>query len=120
MVDLNSMLVISLAALAFFSFCCLIVVVPIALQLSRTLSSAQHLLDTINDDFEPAVKEIKQSVSSVRKAVQSGSETVKYSLGDASVLVVSSAYGVLAGIKEYVTGYKNTENGYNNNHKERS
>ena len=114
MINLNSILVLSLATLAFISFCLLLVIIPIALQLSRTLNSTQHLLDTINDDFEPTVKEIKQSVDGVRNVIQKSTTSVKSGINNTSILLVSSAYGVLAAVKEYLSSYKINETSYNN------
>ena len=102
MLDLNLVVVISLALLAFFSFCFFFVFIPVALQLSRTLSSVQNLTDTINDDFEPTVKEIRQSIDGVKRGASK-----------ASILVTSTAYGVFTGIKEYLSSYKTSEKSYN-------
>lgn len=112
MPDLNLVLVISLAVLAFFSFCFFVLMVPIAIQLSRTLNSAQCLLDTINE-FEGDVKDIKQNISKVRNVVSKSTELVKSNLQDVSVAVVSSVHGVLTGIKDYFSNYKSNESGYN-------
>ena len=117
MFDLNHILVISLAVLAFFSFCFFIIVVPIALQLSRTLNSAQHLLDTINDDLEPTINEIKESISGVKTVVQKSTTKVKSGIHNANVLIMSSVHGILAGVKEYFSSYKSNETGYNNKSK---
>lgn len=113
MIDINLVLVISVAILAFFSFCMFVVFVPIALQLTRTLSSAQYMLDTINDDFQPTVKEIKQSVDKFSGVVKKGSTYVQDSVKDAGVLMVSSAYGALVGFKNYLSSYNDNETGYN-------
>ena len=119
MIDLNLVIVISLAILAFFSFCLFIVIIPLALQFSKTLSSAQHLFDTIND-IEPTVKEIKQSVDSVRNVVEKSTQRAKSALSNASVFVISTSYGVLAGLKDYLSSYKNTETSYNGKSKDSS
>ena len=103
MIDLNLTIVISLAVLAFFSFCLFVVIVPVAFQMSRTLNSMQHLLDTINDDLEPTVNQIKQSMGSVKSG-----------LHKARILVMSSTYGILTGLKDYLKSYKSNETSYNN------
>ena len=112
MIDLNQIIVISLAVLAFFSFCTFILIIPIAIQLSKTLSSAKFLLDTVNE-FEPEVKEVKQSIKNVKDIVRHSTSSVQSNLGETGIFVVSSVYGVLAGVKEYFSDYKNPENSYN-------
>ncbi len=113
MLDLNLVVVISLGLLAFFSFCFFCVFIPVALQFSRTLHSAQDLMETINDDLEPTVKEIRQSIDGVRTVVQTGTTTIKSGINEAGILVTSCAYGVLTGIKEYLSSYKTNEKSYN-------
>ena len=108
MLDLNTIVVISLAILAFFSLIVVIVLIPLALQFSKTLSSAQSLLDTINDDVSPTVKEIKQSVYGVKEALESN-------MGETKIFVTSSVHGLLTGVKEYFSSCKTHENSYNNN-----
>ena len=115
MLDFNTIVVISLAILAFFSLVVVIVLIPIALQFSKTLSSLQSLLDTINDDVRPTVKEIKQSVYSVKDALIKGTSVLESGVSEASVFVASSAHGILAGVKEYFSVCKTNENSYNNN-----
>ncbi|OGI08598.1 MAG: hypothetical protein A3I68_01220 [Candidatus Melainabacteria bacterium RIFCSPLOWO2_02_FULL_35_15] len=115
MLDLNTIVVISLAILAFFSLVVVIVLIPIALQFSRTLSSLQSLLDTINDDVKPTVKEIKQSVYNVKTALKKGTSVLESGAHEASMFVASSAHGILAGVKEYFLACKTDENSYNNN-----
>ena len=114
MLDLNLMMIISLTVLALFSIVFFIVLIPIALQLSRTLSSAQRLIDTVND-FEAEVKEIKHNIQNVKVAVKQGGTIVKANVDEAGVILVSSMYGILAGIKEYFLSYKKSENSYNSN-----
>ncbi len=115
MLDLNTVVVISFAILAFFSLIVVIVLIPIALQCSRTLSSLQSLLDTINDDIKPTVKEIKQSVYGVKDALKKGTSVLEGSTSEASIFVASSAHGFLAGVKEYLSLCKTDENSYNSN-----
>ena len=115
MLDLNTVVVISLAILAFFSLVIVIALIPIALQFSKTLSSLQSLLDTINDDVKPTVKEIKQSIYSVKDALTKGSSVLESSVSEASIFVASSAHGLLAGVKKYFSVCKTDENSYNNN-----
>ena len=110
MFDFNLLLIISLAVLAFFLFCIFIVILPVAWQLSKTLSSVQYLLDTLNG-FEEDIKEIRQSISDVKSVVQVGSGAVKSSVEGASVFVKSSLAGVLAGIREYFSPCKTNDNG---------
>lgn len=116
--NLNLTIVISLAILAFFSFCIFVILIPIALQLSRTLNSAQHLLDTINDDIEPTVKEIKQSVDKVNSVVKRTGTVVKSGFQEAGILAISSAYGVLSAVKDYVSGFKTGKTSYNGKRKD--
>jgi len=113
--DLNTIVVISLAILAFFSLIVVIVLIPLALQFSKTLSSLKSLLDTINDDVSPTVKEIKQSVYGVKKALAKGTSVLESNVGEASIFVASSAHGLLTGVKEYFSSCKTDENSYNNN-----
>lgn len=115
MININSVLVISISALAFFSFCFFVVFVPIALQLSRTLNSAQHLIDTINDDLEPTLKEVKHSVDDVKNVVQKTTNTLKDSLSKVRMVILSSAYGILTGFKDYLSSCKTSEGSYNDN-----
>ena len=115
MLDLNTIIVISLAVLAFFSLVAIIVLIPIALQFSRTLSSLQGLLDMINDDVSPTVKEIKQSVSRVKDTLTKSSSVLESSVSEASIFAASAAHGVLASVKEYFSVCKTDENSYNTN-----
>ena len=113
--DLNTVVVISLGILAFFSLILIVIIVPLALQFSKALSSFQSLLDTINDDVRPTVKEIKQSVSGVKDALQKGTSVLESNIGEVSVFVASSVHGILTGVKEYFFACKTGENGYNGN-----
>ena len=115
MLDLNTVVVISFAILAFFSLVFIMVLVPMALQFSKTLSSLQSLLDTINDDVKPTVKEIKQSVYGVKDALTKGTSVLESGVSEASIFVASSAHGFLAGVKEYLSLCKTDENSYNSN-----
>ena len=115
MLDINLIIALSLAALAFFSFCLFVVIVPVSMQLSRTLASIQNLLDTIHEDIEPAVKEIKQSVDDVRNTVKKCTSKVKSGINEANVFLVSTAYGLTSGIRDYFTRCKNNETSYNGN-----
>ena len=98
--DINQLVIYSLILLSIISLCTFAVILPIAMQTSRTLSSAQNLLDTINNDLEPTVKEIKNSIT-----------TVKNGLSETSVVIGSSAYGVLVGVKEYLASCRKDKNG---------
>ena len=115
MLDLNTIVVISLSVLAFFSLVMVIVLIPIALQFSKTLSSIQNLLDTINDDVKPTINEIKQSVYGVKDVLTKGTSVLESGVDEASIFMASSAHGVLAGVKEYFSSCKTDKNGYNNN-----
>ena len=115
MLDLNTIVVISLAVLALFSLVLIIVLVPIALHFSKALSSLQSLLDMINDDVSPTVKEIKQSVYKVKDTLTKGSSVLESGVSEASIFAASAAHGVLAGVKEYFSVCKTDENSYNNN-----
>ncbi len=106
-VDINLLVVLSLVLLVVIALCTFAVILPIAMQFSKTLGSAQTLLDTINNDLEPTVKEIKESVVVVKDVVSKGSASVKSGVSSAGVVLTSSTYGLLAGIKEYLTSYKN-------------
>ena len=108
MLDLNTVVVISLGILAFFSIVLAMILIPIALQCSRTLGSLQNLIDTINNDVKPAVKEIKQSVYGVKDSLERGTN-------EASIFVASSAYGILTGVKEYLSPCKTNKSSYNSN-----
>ncbi len=113
MIDLNLIIVISLAILAFFSFCIFIVIIPIAFQLSRTLSSAKFLFDTVNE-FEPEIKEVKQNIKNVKNVLQQSTLAAKSNMGETGIFLMSSVYGIMAGVKEYFSDCKSSENGYNN------
>ena len=116
--DINHIVVISLILLVVISLCTFAVVLPISMQLSKTLGSAQTLLDTINDDLEPTVREIKDSVVGVKSIVSKGAVGVQLGVSETSVALTSSVYGVLIGVKEYFSSYKKEKNSYNGNGKE--
>lgn len=105
--DINFVIGISVAMLAVCMLCILVVIVPVALQYHKTLTSIQNLVDTVNDDLEPAVKEIKNSIAGVKKTVGKVSEPLTSSINKASVALVSSAHGIVAGIKNYISSCKN-------------
>ena len=115
MLDLNTIVVISLAVLAVFSLVLILILVPLALQFSKALGSLQSLLDIINNDVSPAVKEIKQSVYGVKDALKKGSSVFQDNVNEASILVASTAHGVLTGVKEYLSVSKTEEKSYNSN-----
>ena len=117
-IDLNLIIVVSLVILTFITFCCFVVLLPIALQTSKTLSSLQSLIDTINNGVGPTVKEVKDSIYNVKDIVQRSTSKAKSTASKTGMLIVSSAYGILTGIKKYLSSYKTTENGYNNKMKE--
>jgi predicted PurR-regulated permease PerM len=98
--DINQLVIYSLILLSIISLCTFAVILPIAMQTSRTLSSAQNLLDTINNDLEPTVKEIKNSVHSVKSA-----------FNQTNVAITSSTYGVLIGVKDYLASCRKEKNG---------
>lgn len=112
MIDLNLIVVISLAILAFFSFCTFIVIIPLAFQLSRTLSSAKFLFDTVNE-FEPEVREVKQNIKNVKSVLHQSTLLAKSNMGETGVFLMSSVYGIVAGVKEYFSDCKSSESGYN-------
>lgn len=116
--DINHIVVISLILLVVISICTFAVVLPISMQLTKTLSSAQDLLDTINNDLEPTVKEIKESVSGVKTIVSRGATVAKLGVNETSMVITSSVYGILVGVKEYFSSYKKEKNSYNGNGKE--
>jgi len=98
--DINQLVIYSLILLSIISLCTFAVILPIAMQTSRTLSSAQNLLDTINNDLEPTVKEIKNSMSSVKSV-----------FNETNVAITSSTYGVLVGVKDYLSSCRKNKNG---------
>lgn len=116
MFDLNQILVISLAVLAFFSFCFLVLLIPVVFQLIRTLNSAQLFLDSVND-FKPTIDELKGNINKVRGFVDRGSKSIKEKIYETRVCIASSAYGLLAGFREYLASYKSMKNSYNSNGK---
>lgn len=120
MIDLNFIIGISLGILAFFSFCLFVIVVPVVLQLSRTLSSVQHLIDIINDDLEPTVKDIKENLFEVKNKIQKNSVILKTFFKKTQIIVVSGVYGLLYGIKDYLYSTTNQETSYNGKDKEKS
>ena len=113
MLDLNTLIVVSLAVLAFLAFILVIVLIPIAMQLSRTLGSMQVFFDTVNDDVRPAVKEIKQGVYTVKGALYKCSALARHGATQGRDFIVSSAHGVLVGVKEYLSACKTDQNSYN-------
>ncbi len=115
MLDLNTIVVISLAILAFFSLVLIIVLIPLAMQFSRTLSSMQNVIDIINYDVTPTVKEIKQSIVQAKGVLKKGSSVLQDSTSEVSILVSSAAHGLFTGVKEYLSVCKTEENGYNGN-----
>ncbi len=115
MVDLNLLVVLSFVVLAVVSVFLVIVLVPIALQLTRTLGSAQHLLDTVNDDLGPTVKEIKLSVNEVKDVLQKGTSKCKQGFNRVKVSLLSCAYGLVCGVKEYLSDSEISETSYNGN-----
>lgn len=113
MINLDLVIGISLAVLAVSMFCVLIILIPLGLQLHRTLISAQHLYDTINDDLEPAVKEIKHGVSEIKSTFGKYFSPLTATLNKINIAVVSSAHGVLAGVKTYIDNLKDDKTSYN-------
>lgn len=103
MIDINLIIALSLVVLTICTFCILIVIVPVALQYHRTLNSIQHLVDTINDEVEPMVKEISKSVTQVKSAVGKVTSPVKETVNKVGIALISSAHGVVTGLKEYLT-----------------
>ena len=116
-IDLNLIIALSLSVLAFFTFCIFVILIPVAMQLNRTLSSAQFLLDSINDDLQPTVKEVKESIDNVKQLVRSSTKSVSVGINEAGILVVSSVHGLLTGVKDYLSSYKNNETSYNGKRK---
>ncbi len=108
-VDLNQLVVLSLILLALVSVLTFAVILPLAMQASRTLSSAQNLLNTINNDLEPTAKEIRETVNGVKDIFSKGSETVNKGVKVANVAVKSGAFGFLVGLKNYFNSYKNSD-----------
>lgn len=115
MLDLNLILVISIVILAFFSFCILLIIIPLVVQFYKTLNSTQQILDLINNEIKPTVEEITEGISSVKNVVKSSTTIAKSGLQGTSILLTSSAYGILAAIKDYLKSYKKTETSYNDN-----
>lgn len=115
MLDLNTIVVMSLAILAVFSLILIVIIVPLALQLSKTLSAFQSLLDTVNNDVSPTVKDIKESFYGVKDVLKSGTSLFEDRFSETSILFSSSMHGLLVGIKEYFATCKTDETGYNNN-----
>ena len=115
MIDLNTILIVSLAILAFVSIILLTVLVPIAIQFSRTLNSLQCFLDVVNDEVTPTVKEVKQSVYGVKNLLHKGSNIVNYSLTEARTLALASVHGFVSGFKNYLSTCKTDESSYNGN-----
>ena len=104
--DINFVIGTSVVILAVCMFCILIIIVPVALQYYKTLTSIQNLVETVNDDLEPAIKEIKDSITGVKKTVKKVSEPLASSINKASVAILSSAHGIVAGIKNYISTSK--------------
>ena len=75
----------------------------------------QNLLDIINYDVAPTIKDVKQSVLQARSVLKKGSSVLQDSTGEAGILVSSAAHGLFTGVKEYLSGYKTEGSGYNSN-----
>ena len=78
------------------------------------------LIDTINDDLEPTLKEVKHSVDDVKNVVQKTTNTLKDSLSKVRMVILSSAYGILTGFKDYLSSCKTSEGSYNDNGRSRN
>ena len=115
MIDLNTVLVISLGVLAFVSFILIAVLVPVAIQFSRTLSSIQSFMDVVNDEVGPTVKEIKESVYGAKSLLQKSTSVLNYGVSEAKTMIVASVHGFVSGVKQYLTICKSTESSYNSN-----
>lgn len=113
MVDLNLIIGISLVVLAISMCCVLILLVPITLQLYRTLNSYQQLLDIINDDIKPTVKEIKRGVSEIKTTFNKYSSPLTSAASKISIALASSAHGLLTGVKTYIDNLKDEKTSYN-------
>lgn len=111
MLDLNNVLVLSIAVLAFFSFCIFIILIPVVYQLLKTLSAFQHMLDTVNS-FDSDVRELKENVSKVKGIVRKSTSLFDSVFKNIGVFLISSAYGMAVGVKEYFSPYKTTNNIY--------
>lgn len=115
MIDLNTVLVISLGVLAFVALILLIILVPIAIQLSRTLSSIQFFMEVVNDEAGPTVKEIKESIYGAKNLLKKSTSILNYGASEARTMIVASVHGFVSGVKQYLTICKSDENSYNSN-----
>ena len=101
MPDLNLMIVLSLFLLAICSFGVLITLIILGVQLSKTLTSAQSLMSLIQNDLEPTVKEIKESVANIKNIFQQCTTPLSSAVEKAGVAVSSLVYGIQTGVKSY-------------------
>lgn len=115
MIDLNTVMIISLVVLAIVSLCLFIVLIPIALQFIRTLNSFQHLIDMINSDLKPTLGEIKAGVSNIRSSIQKCTEPTKTILQEVNIKAVSTLHGFLTGLRTYLMSCKDIKASYNGN-----
>lgn len=101
MPDLNLMIVLSLFLLAICSFGVLITLIILGVQLSKTLTSAQSLMSLIQNDLEPTVKEIKESVANIKNIFQQCTTPLSSAVEKAGVAVSSLVHGIQTGVKSY-------------------
>lgn len=107
MVDINLLIGISLLALAFIMFCVLLVLIPIAWQLFRTLNAAQSLIETINEDLKPTAIEIKQSINELKRVFNKCTSPITKVIDKVKVPIVSSYHGIVSAVKNYLSNYNN-------------
>lgn len=93
---------ISLAILAISALLALILFSPIIWQLFKALNTVNHLLDVVQEDLEPIVREISKNVSDVKNKVTDYSSNCKLRFTEVGVSAVSTAHGFLSGLKSYV------------------
>ena len=105
--DLNLILVISVVLLTFFTFCLLLVLIPLAIQLKTTITSIQTLLDSLGG--------VSQNIGFAKSVIEKSRMTFGSQIKRTGILVVSGIYGVLSGIKNYLgsCGEKEKETSYN-------
>lgn len=101
MTSLDYVVAISLAVLAVSFLGIFIVLIPIGVQLTKLISSMQHLVNNLNDEIQPVVKELRASFDNVKTVVNKCSNSTKDVIDKTKDTVVSITHGVLTGLKAF-------------------
>ena len=113
MISLDSILIYSSLLVAIVFICTLAILIPVTIQLSKTLTSAQYLIDTINNELMPTLAEAKSGTENMKKAFIIGSYFMKNTINKAGIFLISGTHGVLTGVKNYLADCKSIKTSYN-------